>query len=389
MKIWQEVDNKIAWEKIAGADFYNLFDDNSNIPVVKFDKNDKLEYYPTVVGQHNIKIQAVLEDGQVIENTYKAREVKMTFAYHASMRGSYAFFEHQLGFTGLDKDTLIRDGARYAAYYNAKTGWSKNAKDQTDFSQEPYLSNFLSLYKNAGLNVLNPSSFAVIHSDCDNWLDSGLKRMMDTAWEKFGIKTIVWDEAIFNIPRWYEWTFEQVLEYIDNLYKNENKVMYNYMHHPGFYGINLVDEPLSAKEKGAKHINEIERAGYCCKAISQIAKREKIDCKFACALLKYPYIFKGEVGYLDYLNDWAIYSDADFINFDCYLPSTNSDPNLGSIVTLSTFETTYKCIRQIATKYNMKIDSAITAFDNSNGTGNKRINLHDIRQNVYYAFFCR
>ena len=385
IKIWQEADSTIRWESIDNAKKYVLFDNNSNIEKVEYNADDCLIYKPTVVGKHKLKIICKKNDGGVLESEFVCREVNMSFAYHSAMRNNYRFEEHQLGFTGLNKEELNFDEGRFMAYYNAEQGWSTKQEDGTDFSKEPYLSEFLLKYKEAGLNVLNPSSFGVVYSE-DDWETSGLKLLMDTAWYKFGLKTMVWDDTIFTIPRLYEWSEEQVFEFIDSKSYDSKKALYNYMRHPGFYGINILDEPLSAKAKGDKVINMIERTGYCLKAVSKIAKRIGVECKFACALLKYPYIFKGESGYREYLEDWVKYSGADFISFDVYMPSTNCNPACGSIVTLEMFETTYSLVREVADKYNLTIDAAVTAFDNSNGTGFTQVNELDIAQNVYYAF---
>lgn len=385
IKIWQEADNTVKWENIEGAKSYTLFDNNSNVNKIVYKTDDKLSYKPTVVGKHKIKIVCEKSNGELIEGEIDCREVNMSFAYHSAMRSDYCFEENQLGFTGLNVDDLEYDGRRYEAFYNAEKGWSAIEEDKTDFSKEPYLSEFLLKYKEAGLNVLNPSSFGVIYSE-DDWETSKLKLLMDTAWYKFGIKTMVWDDTIFTIPRLYEWTEEQVFEFIVSKSYDNKKALYNYMRHPGFYGINVLDEPLSSKEKDANVINMIERTGYCVKAVSKIAQSIGVECKFACALLKYPYIFKGEDGYREYLEDWVKYSDADFISFDVYMPSTNCNPECGSIVTLEMFETTYALIREVADKYSLRIDAAVTAFDNSNGTGFTQVNEIDVAQNVYYAF---
>ena len=385
MKIWQDSDNTIRWEKIDGAKRYTLYDGNCNKKAREYLPDDDLSYLPTVVGKHEIKVCCEKSDGTSEQGTIQSREINMSFAYHSAMRSSYCFEEEQLGFTGLNKDELEFDGARYKAYYNVEKGWTARKSEQTDFSKEPYLTKFLSDYKDAGLNVLNPSSFGVILSE-DEWEGSGLKLLMDTAWYKFGLKTMVWDDTIFTIPRKYQWTEEQVYEFIESKSHDKTKALYNYMRHPGFYGINVLDEPFSAKEKDADVLNMIETTGYCVKALKRLTAAIGVDCKFACALLKYPYIFKGEDGYRDYLEDWVKYSGADFISFDVYMPATNANPKCGSIVTLEMFETTYALVRETADKYGLRIESAVTAFDNSNGVGLTKVNETDICQNVYYAF---
>ena len=384
LTIWQDEKDYVKWNKISDAVEYILYDDNSNIAMIKFAANEKREYKPTVVGKHNLKLVAVLKDGKQIKANFKTKEVKMICSYHTWPRSDFRFSEKQIGFTGLDTSLLEKEGDRYIAYYNIDKGWTHKKEEQTDFNQDAYISEFFKNYKAAGMNVLNPFVTAIIRSDVQ-WETSYLKKVMDKAWYEYGLKMCVLDQSFFEIPTQHEWSREQVKEEIERLLNIEGGAIKGYMHHPGFYGINILDEPMCSKAKDATCINHIQTAGYCCSVLAEIAKRENIECNFSCSLLRYPYMFRGVKGYKEYLEYWVEYSQADFINFDVYLPSVLDNEIRGCEVTSEDFQMTWKCVREVASKHKLKIDAATTAFDFTNGFTYRKVNKRDVLQNVYYA----
>ena len=136
LTIWQDEKDYVKWNKISDAVEYILYDDNSNIAMIKFAANEKREYKPTVVGKHNLKLVAVLKDGKQIKANFKTKEVKMICSYHTWPRSDFRFSEKQIGFTGLDTSLLEKEGDRYIAYYNIDKGWTHKKEEQTDFNQD-------------------------------------------------------------------------------------------------------------------------------------------------------------------------------------------------------------------------------------------------------------
>ena len=96
LTIWQDEKDYVKWNKISDAVEYILYDDNSNIAMIKFAANEKREYKPTVVGKHNLKLVAVLKDGKQIKANFKAKEVKMICSYHTWPRSDFRFSEKQI-----------------------------------------------------------------------------------------------------------------------------------------------------------------------------------------------------------------------------------------------------------------------------------------------------
>ena len=385
INIWQD-GAFVKWQKVPNVKEYVLIDNNSNVKETCYKSSDKLQYKPTVVGKHIITIIARLKDGTTLKEKFQAMEVRMISSYHTWPSCKFVFDDNEIKFTKLDKDLLEKERGRNVAYYNLEKGWVCTKEEQTDFNDDKIISEFLKNYKDAGFNVLNPFTYALIKSD-EQWEGSVLKHVMDKAWYEYGIKTLVLDQTFFEIPTNYEWTREEVEQKIEDLFNIEGGAIKGYIHHPGFYGINVLDEPYCSKANGATCKNQIEVAGYCVDVLSKITKREKVKSEFGCALLRYPYMYRGEKGYKEYLEYWVEYSKAKSINFDVYLPRTSNNDMRHCIVTLEDFEMTWKCVRDIATKYRMKINAACTAFDFSNDINSPyKINKQDVLQNAYYAF---
>ena len=384
--ITQNEDMVVSWSKVPTAEYYVLRDENSNIPEIRYEKGDELEYVPFTVGKHPIVIE-IYTKTDMYSVAFEAREIPMCFGYHGTMFNTYGCAKGYLPKLGLTEEGLIeRSPNYYTVYYNAEKGFVKNSKEATDFSGEPYLSQFLSDCKQIGLNVVMASSYTIYRYP-ENWETSGLKKLMDTAWYKFGMKTIVWDEPVFDLPRNETLTLDEMRERMNEWYADEKRGLSHYIKHPGYYGMEMTDEPFTTREKGnwRKH-NQVVTAGYCYKALKELFEREGIESKFTCALNKYPYVFRGVKGYMEYLEDWVISSGADFIGFDVYLPAISNDSTAPHVVTLQHFETTWKCVRDVADKYNLSIDAATTAFDFSQSGTHAKLTPRDILQNAYFAY---
>ena len=379
-------DMSVKWSAVQGAEYYVLHDDNSNITEVKFFAGDVLNYKPFTVGEHDLTLDVYKKGKKKAVNFSLGKQtVPMCFAYHSSMFNRYTCREGDLNGLGLTCGGLEKnDYGRYIVYYNVEKGFVKSESEATDFSEERYLEEYFNYYKKCGMNVLMPSSFTVFQYPME-WETSGLKKFMDIAWYKYGLKTIVWDNDIFELPRRESLTFGQVKERLAAWYYDESRGIKHYTRHPGFYGVELTDEPFSTREKNGKHLNEVVVAGYCYRALKEIFKENGVNSAFTCALNKYPYVFRGEKGYKEYLKDWLTASGADFIGFDVYLPSVSNDPAAPHVVTLQHFETTWKCIREAADEYGLRIDAAVTAFDFSLSGTHNALNFKDVLQNAYYA----
>lgn len=384
LHIWQN-HSFVKWQKVSGAKEYVLRDDNSNVKEIVYKQGAKLCYRPYVVGKHTITVIAKLNDGKVLRGKFKAREIRMVSSYHTWPSNKFLFHDVEIGFTNLDRDTLKRERSKYVAYYNVDNGWTGVEEEKSDVNADVIISEFLKNYKEAGFNVLNPFTYAIIRSE-QQWEGSVLKKVMDKAWYEYGIKTLVLDQTFFELPTKYEWSREQVKQKIEELFGIDGGAIKGYIHHPGFYGINVLDEPFCSKAAGATTTNQIEMAGYCVDVLKGLLDREKVKGRFCCALLRYPYMYRGEKGYKEYLEYWVKYSKSDFINFDVYLPRTTNNDARACIVTLEDFEMTWKCVRDVASKYRLRIDAACTAFDSSNGFSPYKLNKQDVLQNAYYAF---
>lgn len=387
LTISQNEDLLITWSAVDSAKYYVLRDSNSNVEEIRYEANDALEYMPTVVGKHTITIEVHTET-EVVSFAFEGREIPMCFGYHGTMFNAYSCDQAFLQKIGFTADGLQKNAAnRYVLYYNAEKGYVKTPEEATDFSSEPYLSDFLENCKNAGLNVVMASSFTIYRYP-QKWENSGLKKLMDTAWYKFGLKTIVWDEPIFDLPRNETLTLDEMRQRMNEWFDDkENRGISHYTRHPGYYGMEMTDEPFTTREKNTwRTQNQVVTAGYCYRAIKEIFEREGIKSEFTCALNKYPYVFRGEKGYVEYLEDWVTSSGADFISFDVYLPSISNYSGAPHVVTLQHFETTWKCIRDVADKYGIRIDAATTAFDFSDDGNHAVLTPRDVLQNAYFAY---
>ena len=373
----------IYWEKIEQVKYYILHDNNSNISEIRYEADDNLQYEPYTVGKHTITVTAYLLDGTAITNTIKARDVALSFVCHSSMTSRYTFEEQRLPFTGLTPEGMEKDGDLYVAYYNEQNGWTKNKDEATDFHQEPYLSDFLENYKKAGFNVLFPVNHTVIYPG-QKWDGHGLKKMMDIAWYKFGIKTAVWDDFIFNMPRREEPPYEVVRQKIRDSYFQKDSYMYEYVRHPGFYGFLLADEPLAKGCKGYNGLDMVTTTAYTQKVCQELMDEEGIECGFIGSLLNYPYMFRGVKWTKYYWENYLNISGSDHLYVVAFSPTICDNPKFSALF-LDQFETTYELARSIADERKIPLYFCCTAFSQSNETGQTPLNDRCVYQNAYYA----
>lgn len=374
----------VVWERTEGIKFYILHDDNSHLSEVRFEEDDELRYEPYTVGKHHVTVKGYFADGKYISSSIQTRDVPLAFVCHSSMTSKYHFDAIRLPMTTLTPEGMEKRDDQYVAYYNAEKGWTKNAAEATDFHQEPYLSQFLEDYKNAGFNVLFPVNHTVIYP-WEHWEEHELKRMMDTAWYKYGIKTAVWDDLIFSMPRNEEPPYEEVRQKIRDSYFREDSYMYEYVHHPGFFGFLLADEPLAKGCKGYNGLDMVTTTAFTQKACQELMDEEGIKCEFIGSLLNYPYMFRGvEATRKAYWEYYLNLSGSDHLYLVAFSPTICDNPKFSALF-LDQFETTFEMARRIADERSIPLWFCCTAFSQSNETGQTPLNDRCVYQNAYYA----
>ena len=323
----------VTWEMVENADYYLVTDDNDYRDVIYVTENS---YKPEVVGKHNVTVTAYSYYEEFSRSDASASfatiEVKPVFTYKAMTDGLYKFSEDQMVTMGIvaSKDELNTenngnnyyrdpDAKKYFAYYNKKTGWSKNQGYATDWTSPQEFPAHAAKLKAMGNNVLLIAEDTAASFKTDSvWETSRTKYVMDTAWS-MGLKVLVCDDVLYKQSKAVA-SKSKAQEVING----RMQLLEKYVSHPAFYGFSLEDEP---EPNSLFTGSEMESVGFMIQALKETcvnlgySKAMGNEPFFLACLYQYSSGF--EAGslfnmYKGYLEDWFDGTSLDYVYVDLY-----------------------------------------------------------------------
>ena len=271
----------VTWSPVEKADYYLVTDDNDYRNGTYVLATEALSYKTEVVGKHNVTVTAYSYYEEYKTSSASASletvEVKPVFTYKAMLDGLYKFDKSQMNTMGIAiSDAYYKDGDDYFVYYNKDTGWSPNEANATDWTSPTEFPAHAQRLKDMGNNlILIAYDTAASYSAEEQWSNSRMKYIMDTAWSK-GMKVIVCDEVFYDLSMSDNsgtgaTSKEQVTTAINN-----RDGFAEYVTHPAFYGFSLDDEPYG------KYINAMS---YTISALDEACEALGVSNPFYLACL--------------------------------------------------------------------------------------------------------